>query len=59
VNRHFMLKTEPWPSDHQRCALPKRGEGVACHPDGARDVSNVIRHIDQYPASALTDGSMK
>jgi hypothetical protein len=32
---------------------------VACHPDDARDVSNVIRHIDQHPASVLTDGTLK
>jgi hypothetical protein len=32
---------------------------VACHPDDARDTSNVIRHIDRYPASALSDGTLK
>jgi hypothetical protein len=32
---------------------------VARHPDDARDASTVIRYIDQYPVSALTDGSMK
>jgi hypothetical protein len=32
---------------------------VACHPDDASDTSHVIRYRDQYPASWLTDGSLK
>lgn len=32
---------------------------VACHPDDARDGAHVIRYIDKYPASALSDGSLK
>ena len=32
---------------------------VACHPDDAQDTSQVIRYIDQYPASALSDGTLK
>jgi hypothetical protein len=32
---------------------------VASHPDDALEVSQLIRSIDRYPASALDDGTMK
>jgi len=59
VNRHFTLKTERGLRIINAALGRNAVKEVACHPDDARDVSNVIRHIDQYPASALTDGSMK
>jgi hypothetical protein len=32
---------------------------IACHPDDAREISRVIRRVDQYPPSALHDGTFK
>jgi hypothetical protein len=32
---------------------------VACHPADAPEASHLIRYIDKFPASALTDGSLK
>lgn len=58
VNRHT-LETERGLPIINAALCRNAVKEVACHSDDARDVSNVMRHIDQYPASALTDGSMK
>jgi hypothetical protein len=59
VNRHFTLKTETGLRVINAALCRNALKEVACHPDDARDVSNVIRHVDRYPASALTDGALK
>jgi hypothetical protein len=59
VNRHFTLKTERGLRVINAALCRNAVKEVACHPDDARDVSNVIRHIDRFPASALTDGTLK
>jgi hypothetical protein len=32
---------------------------VACHPADAPEASHVLRYVDKFPASALTDGTLK
>jgi hypothetical protein len=61
LNQHYTLKTERRGLRVINAALCRNAvKEVACHPDDARDVSsNVIRHIDEYPASALADGTLK
>jgi hypothetical protein len=59
VNRPFALKTERGLRVINAALCRNAVKEVACHPDDARDVSNAIRHIDRYPASALTDGTLK
>jgi len=59
VNRPFTLKTERGLRVINAALCRNAVKEVACHPDDARDVSNLIRHIDQYPASLLTDGKLK
>jgi Protein of unknown function (DUF4238) len=59
VNRHLTLKTERGLKVVNAALCRNAVKEVACHPDDARDVSNVIRQIDRYPASALTDGTLK
>ena len=59
VNRHFTLKTERSLGVINAALCRNALKEVACHPDDAGDVSRVIRYIDQYPMSALTDGTLK
>jgi hypothetical protein len=59
VNRHFTLKTERGLRVINAALCRNAVKEVACHPDDAQEVSNVIRRIDSYPTSALTDGTLK
>jgi hypothetical protein len=59
ANRNFTLETKRGLRVINAALCRNAVKEVACHPDDARDVSNVIRHIDQHPASVLTDGTLK
>ena len=56
---NFTLKTERGLGVINAALCRNAVKEVACHPDDARDTSKVIRHIDRYPASALSDGTLR
>lgn len=56
---NFTLKTERGLGVINAALCRNAVKEVACHPDDARDTSQVIRHIDRYPASALSDGTLR
>jgi hypothetical protein len=59
VNLHMKLGTERGLKVINAALCRNAVKEVACHPDDARDVSNIIRHLDRHPVSALTDGTLK
>ncbi len=56
---NFTLKTERGLRVINAALCRNAVKEVACHPDDAPDTSHVIRYRDQYPASALSDGTLK
>lgn len=56
---NFTLKTERGLRIIKAALCRNAAKEVACHPDDTPDTSHVIRYRDQYPASALRDGSLK
>jgi hypothetical protein len=59
ANRDFTLKTKRGLRVINAALCRNAVKEVACHPDDAPDTSHVIRYRDQYPASALSDGTLK
>jgi hypothetical protein len=59
VNLHMKLRTEPGVRVINAALCRNAVKEVACHPKDANEVSNVIRHLDRHPVSALTEGTLK
>jgi hypothetical protein len=59
ANRDFTLKTKRGVRIINAALCRNAVMEVACHPDDVSDTSHVIRYRDQYPASWLTDGTLK
>ena len=59
ANRDFTLETKRGLRIINAALCRNAVKEVACHSEDARDASYLIREIDRYPASALTDGRLE
>lgn len=56
---HFTLQTKRGLRTINAALVRNAISEVACHPDDSLDTSQLIRSIDRYPVSGLSDGTLR